>query len=123
MSKETAKKAQTIKKSSTPWWMWVIVVGLGLALVGGLQYWRFSRAMYARRAAMQAQRAKLVDFWKAEGLSDEEINQKLKTDRSQNLQRTGQQNLAGMMFRMMGGGFRIRQGGTGNVGGSEQFQR
>ena len=65
----------------------------------------------------------MVDFWKAEGLSDEEINQKLKTDRSQNLQRTGQQNLAGMMFRMMGGGFRIRQGGTGNVGGSEQFQR
>lgn len=44
---------------------------------GGFQYLKMRKFMENRRAAMNLQRQVLVDSWKADGLTDEEIEEKL----------------------------------------------
>lgn len=119
MSKETHKKTEvvvskpTVKaaaKTKTPWWIWLIVVVIGLGAVAGLQYWKFTRAVQMRREATQIQRAKMSEFWKSQGLSDEAIAEKLKTERSENFRRDGNAGIFGMFRRMTGRGFGGGQG-------------
>ena len=48
-----------------------------LLAIGGFQYLKMRNAMEDRRMAMEIQRQVLVDSWKEEGLTDEQIEEKL----------------------------------------------
>ena len=50
---------------------------------GAFQFLKFQKDSELRRENSIAQQEKMVEFWKGEGLSDEEIDQKLKEQRSE----------------------------------------
>jgi len=83
----------------------VIVILIGL---GAWRYYSFTQQMAEQRQAMQIQRQKLVDYWQAQGLSQEEIDQKLIEERSATFEGR-QPSLFGSLIRSVrhttGGGF------------------
>lgn len=91
-----------------------------LLVVGGLWY-RAERQATAQRAAFMVQQQKLQDFWKAEGLSDEQIQTKMRENRIQ--QRPANFNspwfsLMRTFRRLTGGGSNFGgRGGGGDFGG------
>lgn len=55
----------------------VSILLVTLFVFGGFQYFKMRKFVENRRAAMDLQRQVLVDSWKADGLTDEEIEEKL----------------------------------------------
>lgn len=55
----------------------VSILLVTLIVFGGFQYLKMRKFMENRRAAMDLQKQVLVDSWKADGFTDEEIEEKL----------------------------------------------
>lgn len=62
---------------------WLLIILLSLTAFGTFEFIKFQKESEARREAATAQQEKMLKFWKDEGLSQEEIDQKLKEQRSQ----------------------------------------
>lgn len=72
-SKKNNKKKNILK--------WTGIVFLVTALLLGLQYFSFVKKAEARREAQVEQEQLLVSHWQDQGLSDEEIQEKLRESR------------------------------------------
>jgi flagellar basal body-associated protein FliL len=89
------KKNQVIK--------WMLIVMAGLLIFGGFKYFSFKSQMDERRAEMQEQRQVMIDFYKDQGLSDEEIEEKMKEERGGINQGERSRNPLFMIRGVMGG--------------------
>ncbi|AKM81311.1 MAG: hypothetical protein UT13_C0001G0350 [Candidatus Pacebacteria bacterium GW2011_GWF2_38_9] len=71
------------KKSKKKWLKWLLLFLLAVIVFGVFQFFKFQKDSEVRRESSMAQQEKMMEFWKSEGLSDEEIDQKLKEQRSE----------------------------------------
>jgi uncharacterized protein YpmS len=81
MTKEKETKSKKLKKWIKP----LLISLLTLIVVGGALLYKSDLDAQARREAFQEQQDKMVDFWKEQGLTDEEIQEKLAENRAENL--------------------------------------
>ncbi|MBU1033661.1 hypothetical protein KKI22_01785 [Patescibacteria group bacterium] len=68
------------KKNWLKWFLLFLIVTISF---GAFQFLKFQKDSELRRENSMAQQEKMMEFWKSEGLSDEEIDQKLKEQRSE----------------------------------------
>jgi uncharacterized protein HemX len=73
----------TSRTGSKNWLKLVSISLLAISLFGTFQYLQFQKESELRRENAMAQQEKMLEFWKNEGLTQEEIDQKLKEQRSQ----------------------------------------
>lgn len=71
------------KKSKKNWLKWVLLSLVAISIFGTFEFMKFQKESELRRESAVAQQEKMLNFWKSEGLSQEEIDQKLKEQRSQ----------------------------------------
>jgi len=94
--KKQKKKNQVLK--------WVLIIVAGLLIFGGFKYFTFRKQMDERRAEMQEQRQIMIDFYKDQGLSEEEIEEKMREQRDEFNQAERPSSPFFMIRRVMGGG-------------------
>lgn len=80
----------------------IVIAVLGILI--GIQVYRQSKIQSLRRAIMEEQRQVLVDGWKAQGMTDEQIQQKLQLERPSRNADTGQSRGGFGIMRLFGGG-------------------
>ncbi|MBT3512232.1 MAG: hypothetical protein HN466_04080 [Candidatus Pacebacteria bacterium] len=101
-SEVTTKK----NKSKKPVFKWLLI-GLGVvAVFVGLNYFKAQKLRNERMAAVEEQRQVLIEGWEAQGLSDEEIKEKLDSLRPSGVpgeERPGGGSGIGLMKVMSGG--------------------
>ena len=100
MAKDKVKKQKKIPQTLK----WVLIVIVGLLILGGFKYFSFKSQMDERRAEMQEQRQVMIDFYKDQGLSEEEIEEKMREERGGFDQGKRSSNPFFMIRRAMGGG-------------------
>ncbi len=93
--KKTSKKTSTLK--------WVIAGLIVVIIFGGFRYWSAKKQAELRRAEMQEQRQVMVDFFEKQGLSDEEIEEKLREAMSSRRELEGQKSSGFGIMKIMGG--------------------
>lgn len=71
------------KKSKKNWLKWVLLSLIAVSIFGTLEFMKFQKESDLRREAAFAQQEKMLEFWKSEGLTEEQIDQKLKEQRNQ----------------------------------------
>ncbi len=71
------------KKSKKNWLKWVLMPLLVISIFGTFEFMKFQKDSQLRREAALAQQEKMLEFWKNEGLNQEQIDQKLKEQRNQ----------------------------------------
>jgi uncharacterized protein HemX len=88
---------------------WSLIILLVLAVFTGYKFYTVQKAMAARRETFEKQRQVMMEHWQEQGLSEEEIDQKMQEMRQE---RSGQaeDHPAGMSF------FRMIRGGGGGRG-------
>ena len=94
------------QKQKLSWKKWLLVgVGAVILLVGG-KYLLMRKQIGDRSRAFEVQREVMIDYWKEQGLSDEEIAEKMIEERSMTGERPeGMERPASSSFlRMVGGG-------------------
>lgn len=79
------------------------IIALLLILFGAYKYYSFQQLAADRRADMVEQRQVLVDSWKAQGLTDQEIEQKLQDERQSRSGSSQSHSIFGVVRRMTGG--------------------
>lgn len=81
----TEKEDKTIKSNKKKI-NWKTIGAVSLVIIMLLSAWFYQQYKNdeLRRQEFQAQRQELVDFWKSKGLTDQEIQEKLKNDRPNN---------------------------------------
>ena len=84
------------------------VLALLIAIIG-FQIFKSNQETALRQEATQAQRQELIDYWQAEGLSEEKIEQKLQAE----MLRNPEDRDASFFFSM----FRSVRQATGTTGG------
>lgn len=72
-------------KSEKSWLKWFFVALILLVSLLAYVFFKFDRDAKLNRENMLVQQEKMISFWKSEGLSQEEIDQKLKEQRSQSV--------------------------------------
>jgi hypothetical protein len=70
-------------KSKKNWPKWLAIVFILLASLVAYEYYKFETNSRMSRDNMRIQQEKMLDFWKSEGLTQEQIDQKLKDLRGQ----------------------------------------
>lgn len=78
--KEIKDKKKTAKKKKS-WWKWLLGVIAVLLVSGGAFFLKIRRDSRLRQEQMQAQQEKLIQFYQDQGLTEEEIQEKLKEER------------------------------------------
>ena len=97
MVKEKAKnkKLQTLK--------WILIAIMGLLIFSGFKYLSFNKQINKKRVEMQEQRQAMIDFYKSQGLSEEEIKKKMMKEKGKfNLDERSKSSFF-MMRKIMGG--------------------
>ena len=79
--KENNSKVE--KKVKSNWLKWILISTLAVLIYGSFEFMKFQKESDMRRETAAAQQEKMLEFWKNEGLSQEQIDQKLKEQRSQ----------------------------------------
>ena len=85
-------------KSKKNWLKWVLISLVVILIIGAFEFMKFQKDSELRREAAFAQQEKMLEFWKSEGLTQEEIDQKLKEQRSQFME-NGSPSLFQSVFR------------------------
>ena len=98
----------------------IIIIFLFLVALLGIGYFKSQKDMKDKREAMEEQRQVMIDSWKDQGLSDEEIQEKLKTQRPEGSNLREDPSLFQSIFRVIGGG---GGSGTGDGQGSGRMMR
>ncbi len=70
-------------KSKRKWLKWLLFLMVAILLMITYAFYQFKEEADLRRENVKIQQDKMVEFWKNEGLTQEEIDQKLKEERSQ----------------------------------------
>lgn len=70
-------------KSKKNWLKWVLVSLVLVLVFGTFEFMKFQKEAELRRENAVAQQEKMLEFWKNEGLTQEQIDQKLKEQRDQ----------------------------------------
>ncbi|MBT4124487.1 MAG: hypothetical protein HN981_04230 [Candidatus Pacebacteria bacterium] len=83
--KQKTKKTVGSKKNKKSWLKWVLILLGVVSIFTAFQFLKFQKQSAVRREATQIQQKKLVEFWESQGLSEEEIQEKLEEDRASNL--------------------------------------
>ena len=83
--KQKTKKTVGSKKNKKSWLKWVLILLGIISIFTAFQFLKFQKQSAVRREATQIQQKKLVEFWESQGLSEEEIQEKLEEDRASNL--------------------------------------
>lgn len=79
------EKQQT-KKLKAKKWLKPVLIGLVATIVGGgLLLYKSDLDAQAKRTAFFEQQQKMVEFWQEQGLTEEEIQEKLAENRAENL--------------------------------------
>jgi hypothetical protein len=78
------EKSETKKKKSKKWLKIVLSTLFLLAAAGSLWIYKSDQDAQVRREVFQQQQEKMVDFWQEQGLSEEEIQDKLAENRIEN---------------------------------------
>ncbi len=102
----TDQKSKSKNKKKSPFLKWVLIVSVIGALFIGYRYFQAKKSMDERRAAIEEQRQVLIESWETQGLSEEEIQEKLDSIRPSGVpegERPGGGNGMGIM-KVMGGG-------------------
>jgi predicted negative regulator of RcsB-dependent stress response len=83
MTKEKSQSKVDGRKSSAK----LLIIGAIFALLTffGYRFFSFRKQMNERRQAMQEQRQVMIDHWKEQGLTDEEIEEKLRDFRPERM--------------------------------------
>ena len=63
------------------WWKWFLLGLTTIIIFGTVQFFKLQKDADIRKENSMLQQQKMLEFWKSEGLSDEEIAQKLKEQR------------------------------------------
>ncbi|MBU0975125.1 hypothetical protein KKD03_05500 [Patescibacteria group bacterium] len=100
------------KSKKLAWLKWLAGIIVILLLFGAFQFYKFQKDSELRREAIQAQEFKLREFYQDQGLSEEEIDQKIKTERVNNFPREDEDSLFRTVFRTI-----RHTTGTGGVPG------
>lgn len=87
------------KSKKKVWLKWVIGIIIILLLFGVFQFYKFQKESELRREAMQAQEVKLREFYQDQGLSEEEINLKLKDERVNSFSSEQEDSIFRSIFR------------------------
>jgi hypothetical protein len=82
---------------------WIFIGVMVLLIVGGYKYFSLRKEMEARRAEMQEQRQVMIDFYKDQGLSDEEIEEKMQEERKGDMNGERQHSSIFMIRKSLGG--------------------
>jgi len=69
-----------LKKNWLKWFLLFLIITI---IFGVFQFFKLQKDAEIRRENSIIQQEKMLEFWKSEGLSDEEIAQKLKEQRSE----------------------------------------
>lgn len=105
MSKKIASKSKK-NKTQRPIFKWLLI-GLGVIVIWvSFNFYKNKKAADQHRAAMEEQRQVMIESWEAQGLSEEEIQEKLDSLRPTGVRdgkRRGDGNGMGIM-RVIGGG-------------------
>lgn len=83
----TLKIEPNAKKFS--WLIWLLAGVVLLLAIFGWQYYQFNQKIITRRNVAKLQQEKMTKFWQDQGLSQSEIDLKLKADRQQNFRPNG----------------------------------
>lgn len=75
------KKDQSENKKK--WLKWILASLAALSIFGAFEFFKFQKESDLRRESATAQQEKMLEFWKSEGLDQDQIDQKLKEQRSQ----------------------------------------
>jgi len=98
----------------------IIIIFLILIALLGIGYFKSQKDMNYKREVIEEQRQVMIDSWKDQGLSDEEIQDKLKTQRLEGSNLKEDPSLFQSIFRVIGGG---GGSGTGDGQGSGRMMR
>ena len=82
----------------------IIIIFLILIALLGIGYFKSQKDMNDRREAVEEQRQVMIDSWKDQELSDEEIQEKLKTQRPEGSNPGEDPSLFQSIFRVISGG-------------------
>jgi len=81
------------------WWKWMLGIVIVIIALGTLQYFRMEKEAGIRREAMLAQEIKLREFYQEKGLSEEEIEKKLKEERFGSFNKDGKSSIFRSVMR------------------------
>lgn len=104
------KKNKKPKKSKLKTIIIIVLILITLLVIG---YLKTQKDMKVRRDATEEQRQVMIDSWKDQGLSEEEIQEKLKTQRPEGFEPGEDLSLFHSIFRVVKGG-----GGPGTGDGT-----
>lgn len=107
---EVSTETKSVQKKSHPfrrWLPWFLGVVAVLMALSAFQFFQMQRVANLRREAIIVQEQKMRQFYQSQGLSEEEIQTKLRQDRSDNFAR----NSSDDPFRSVMRGFRQLTGG------------
>lgn len=90
-----------IIKSKLKWFLFILVA---VILFIGFNYFRAQKLRHQRRIAMDEQRQVMIDAWKNQGLSQEQIDEKLKSERPNGLPDGKRPSGSINVLRMLTGG-------------------
>ena len=93
-------------KKKTSIFLWLLVAIIVLLVFFGYRFFSFQKQMEDRRETMMEQRQVMIDHWKEQGLSDEEINEKLESTRQEQVKNSGRRPPLMGIFRIFRGGQR-----------------
>ncbi|MFC1727256.1 hypothetical protein ACFL0Y_01910 [Patescibacteria group bacterium] len=82
-SKSKVKSVDRPSKKKKSWLKWLIVAVMIIIGVVGFNFYRFSKDSRLRFEAIQEQRQVMIDHWKEQGLTDEEIQLELENFRQE----------------------------------------
>ena len=70
-------------KSKKNWLKWILISLVIVLAVGSFEFMKFQKESDLRRQSAMIQQEKMLEFWKSESLNQDQIDQKLKEQRSQ----------------------------------------
>ncbi|MBU4210491.1 hypothetical protein KKC08_00825 [Patescibacteria group bacterium] len=73
------------KSTKKPWLKWLLTGLIVLTVLAGYKFYKSKKILAARRELMQKQRDIMMEKWREDGLTEEEINQKMQDMRQQRM--------------------------------------